>query len=787
MRLHLKGLSMGIPEKVAGQTQPTPSAQHSTKLMAQKLIVEQRTNLPENEKTSSLRDWKNGSLILLGIAILTLIFIYGKNRQRSPQSLSKFSQKHTDITVEKLRYILCDLVKGIEGSSELDRAKGLVTEIHRNNPDRTEKWCVEKALEDVLRDRNITGLAHLINRYNKQQIIQESLILPSPPKINKKKIVTSTNKAPESIANHPNTSLIDIILNDMNLGKYQTKPALKNKLTSSIDLGKEEEFQESLKAKIINIEQEITKTKYDERKKNKLKKYLKNAKLLQDVTNQLYQFKTKTEEINELFQNLIVIANPEDQLLTLVKTLKVRTLEEIKGLAELLKKEPIDRLQSWGAGLSRGLILISKLQPHLTIWIQYKPIVLDDNITLVGKTNYNLKNQGYFFASQSPWQLWSEHIDGLSANLFTQQNNEESAEEFYQFKETDLSDWIELILVLNYLPLLLVKWLDQQAVDSKSGKILANRTLISFALICCELAKGFGTAKISISEGAKQLEKVFLELTWQFLETLSNREDFPFFNGVMISLSGKVLRDTLKDIDAYLKKLPPTQTKDRLLTLLAHYYSIKGNYSLANDCAKKALDITQKNRDKNSKIANLNHLFYNNLKQENYEQAIKYSRDILDISRQTGNLLIESNGLINLGYTKILKAQKLGDSQTEIKQGIKYIDDGLDFLKKSDNGNYKYCMTLPLKIRSYSYLGRSYLLLKEPELALEYLEKSQKLCGRDDLYLRGINFTYLGKAYFKLNKLKEALLNSFLGKYYLNKVKSFEIYQAEKLIETLKK
>ncbi|MDJ0798215.1 MAG: hypothetical protein QNJ51_15580 [Calothrix sp. MO_167.B12] len=776
------------PEKVAGQTQSLLSYQHSTGLTAQQLTVEKSNNLPVNETTSSLDNWRNLGLIALGIAMLVIVFVYYKknySRPSSPQFSKKhIPYKHVDVKVEQLRYILWDLLQGIDQSTTLDRAKRLVTHIHKNHADKTEKWCLEKALEDIIRDRKITGLAHIVKRYKKRQIIQESFILPVQEEINYTKIVNSQKKSTEVITISPSAKLIEEILSGIKSEQYQTENAIKNKLISSIEPGNEEEFQESLKKRIASIEKRIAKNKYDERKIIQLEKQLKNVRLLQKITTQWQKSRTNTEKVSQLLQD--IINNPEEQILIFAKALESHTLEEIRLLSELLKKESVDRLQSFDVGLSRGLNLISTLQPYLTNWIKYKD-VLASNITIGGTTSERITDKGSFFEYQSPWKLWSEKINSPWNALFVNQEYDKSAEEFSQCSEIDISEWVELILVIKYLPLLLIKWLDRQVFDSKSGKILANRTLISFAIICCELAQGLKTAKTQILDNSKQLEQVFMTMTWQLLETLSKREEIPLYNGVTISLSGNILRDNIDYINEYLKNLPSTQCKGNLLTLLSHYYSLQGKYTVGNNCSQEALDIAQINEDENSEIANLNYLFHNSIGQENYDGAIQYSLDILDKSRQSGKLLEASNGLINLGYTKILKAQKIEENQAIIEEGIKHISEGLDILENSNYGDYKYWISLPLKIRCYNYVGKSYLVLEEPELALEYLEKSREICEReDDLYLRGLNFTYLGEAHFHLKKLEEALLNSCLGRYYLNKIQSPELRQSEELIKRLK-
>jgi hypothetical protein len=76
--------------------------------------------------------------------------------------------------------------------------------------------------------------------------------------------------------------------------------------------------------------------------------------------------------------------------------------------------------------------------------------------------------------------------------------------------------------------------------------------------------------------------------------------------------------------------------------------------------------------------------------------------------------------------------------------------------------------------------------LQQPQAAIEYLEKgieAAKFSG--DLYLQGLNFTYLAEAYYSLQNLDKAIYISCISMYCLERIACKEWRQSAGLLTIL--
>ncbi|NJR32236.1 MAG: hypothetical protein HC778_04515, partial [Chamaesiphon sp. CSU_1_12] len=90
------------------------------------------------------------------------------------------------------------------------------------------------------------------------------------------------------------------------------------------------------------------------------------------------------------------------------------------------------------------------------------------------------------------------------------------------------------------------------------------------------------------------------------------------------------------------------------------------------------------------------------------------------------------------------------------EQQIGYLDRGLKLAETlADKQSLALC---------YHSLGLAYLTIQQPEKAIEYLQQGTKAAQAvGDLYLQGLNLTYLAEANHSLQKNGTAVFYSLLG------------------------
>jgi tetratricopeptide (TPR) repeat protein len=191
------------------------------------------------------------------------------------------------------------------------------------------------------------------------------------------------------------------------------------------------------------------------------------------------------------------------------------------------------------------------------------------------------------------------------------------------------------------------------------------------------------------------------------------------------------------------------------------------------------LEIANRAADRPCEIANLNHLSRISIGQKDYAQAVSYSQRALILARQTGDKLGEANALTNVGYSEVLAAHSLDQMDAEIyEQNITYLDRGLKLAETlADKQSLALC---------YHSLGLAYLTIQQPEKAIEYLQQGTKAAQAvGDLYLQGLNLTYLAEANHSLQKNGTAVFYSCLAMYQLHQIGAKEWRQSASLATVL--
>ncbi|MBF2022351.1 MAG: tetratricopeptide repeat protein [Hydrococcus sp. C42_A2020_068] len=573
--------------------------------------------------------------------------------------------------------------------------------------------------------------------------------------------------------------LIEQIVTNTLQGKVRSKNQVYRTLTENISPGTGEIFERCLDERMSQVREGLD-NQTDEMKQAKATRQLKALHTIQDAWQQWQKEKQQTELLSKATTQ-ILSAPVKERFLALLQILDINqtqplTQTQIQQLAKFLKQtaesnpdpEIASDLLQIANGLTRGLQSISALEGHLVSWMY------EQGGSALGFEG--LPGQ------RGPWNVWAGRINSFfPQQLFQLQAHNQPATELAQaFQNAELSVWVELAVILRWLQQGLVSWFDQQPYSTKWGRLLSSSTLMTFAVIWWELSNG-------LSPGS-QLSRACFHIVLQILRNFARREDFPLYGGIVASFSGEGLRDTLKYLDEPpLREIERTQEKGRILTLLAYSQRTLGQYEQAKAFHQKALEIARSAGDFRCEIANLNHLARTCIAQKDYQAAINYSQRALILARQTGDRLGEANALANLGYSEVLADRQREQMLPEVYEtSIEYLKRSLSLSDRLGDAYDREVVRSQTQALAYNSLGIAYTLIEQPAIAVEYLEKGVEVAqGVGDLYLMGLNFTYLAEAHYRLNCLDRAIYNGCLGMFFLERISAQEWRQAAGLMTIL--
>ncbi|HEY9613141.1 tetratricopeptide repeat protein, partial [Allocoleopsis sp.] len=376
----------------------------------------------------------------------------------------------------------------------------------------------------------------------------------------------------------------------------------------------------------------------------------------------------------------------------------------------------------------------------------------------------------------------------LAQQLFlTLAYNQSASSLVSQQPHADLKAWVELTVLLQCVQRGLVSWFEKQPYSSKWGTASSISTYLTFAIIWCQLSNGCDGASSLNGSVRQQVNKACFQMMLQILRTFAQRAYFPLYGGVFASFSGEYLQDTLNYLDEPLKQVEGTQEKARILTLLGYSQRVLGHYERANSFHQEALEIARQAGDQPCEIANLNHKSRICVAQKNYTEAINYSQRALILSRSVGDRLGEANALANLGYSEVLQAQQREEMEpTVYETAIEYLKQGFQLSEKLDASLWDSFASRQSQALACNSLGLAHIALQQPQVAIEYLEKGIEAARfSGDLYLQGLNFTYLAEAYYSLQNLDKALYIACVSMYFLERIACKEWRQSAGLLTIL--
>jgi tetratricopeptide (TPR) repeat protein len=532
-------------------------------------------------------------------------------------------------------------------------------------------------------------------------------------------------------------------------------------LVEKIELGTSELFEGCLSEVVQGIDREIA-SQPDEVKQAKLGHKRNALGWIQTALGNL-QYERQAVAVVTATIDRVVRSEAHERLNILLQALdpnQERKLDRaqiqlmIKSLQSVasVKLQPVDfeQLRQLSLGLDRGLTALPALEPHLVSWIYES----GQQIGFGGATE------------NGPWSLWARQVSNpLIQALFGAIGRQQSVSDLVTDRASgDEGAWTELAIVLQSIQTALVTWFDAQMYDRVWGQRMAFSTLITFAAIWCELANGISRAISINSTHREAIAKACFQVTLQVLRTAAQRPNFPLYGGIFAAFSGETLRDTLSYFDLPLKQVAGTQEKGRLLTILGYSQQALGQIERAILLHQEALEIANQAGDRPCEIANLNHLSRIAIGQKDYPLAISFSQRALILARQTGDKLGEANALTNVGYSEVRAAHAIDLMDEDVyEQNISYLDRGLKLAETlEDKQSLALC---------YHSLGLAYLTIQQPEKAIEYLQQGTKAAQAvGDLYLQGLNLTYLAEAHHSLQKNKTAVFYSCLAMYQLHQI-----------------
>ncbi len=560
-------------------------------------------------------------------------------------------------------------------------------------------------------------------------------------------------------------ALINDIIETTLKGKISSVEQVYQMLLKGITSGTGEVFELVLSDR-LNIIQSQVDGETDELKKAKATRSLRAAKTIQ-AQWQRWQEQNKANEIIALSMREITMASSDKRLTALLRAtdpnqkypLNLSQLQQLARSLQLFASANED-FQQISDGINRGITAWQKLQPNLLNWM------------------YEQKNSlgfGGIPGENSPWASWAKVVNSeVPQAFFHTLAVEQSALEFAEKSQNmSFSDWVELVIVLQFLQRGLIGWFDQQAYDIQAGPKLSISTFLTFAVIWSQLASVFQNQAIIYSNSAAQI-------MLQILRTFAQRPYFPLYGGIFASFSGSYLRDALDYLDVPLSSAEGTQEKARILTLLGYSQRGLGRYDRSLNFHQQALEIARNAGDKICEIANLNHVSRTYVEQQNYGEAVNYSQRALIFSRQIGDKTGEANALVNLGYSEVMQAKQNEVSEPEVyESAINYLEQGLKLAEKLND--------LQSQALCFSSLGIGYLVTEQYATAIKYLENAFKTAQvSGDLYLQGRNLAYLAEAYYLMANYEKAVYTGSLGMYLLEQIASEEWRQPAALLTIIR-
>jgi len=577
--------------------------------------------------------------------------------------------------------------------------------------------------------------------------------------------------------------LIDHIVQITLQGNIRSKEQVYQLLVEGVSVGTGEIFEQCLIDRVATVEQQV-KAETDEFKQAKANRRLR---AMQTIKGEWEHWQEKNQTAGAIAQTLgqLTTAEPSQRLTVFLRAIdpnrpQAFNATQLKQLANALQQQlaedskadhPIEDqqdLQQLATGIFRGLESWSHLQEHLV-----SAVYEQGQEQQIG---FNHTARGY-----DPWSAWAKYLTSpLPLALFRALSVDQLVHEVIaQFPQLDMSAWVELIVLLQYMHQSLIAWFDRLVYDAKVGSKLSISIFLTFSILWSQLARGIEQATTFDAFNRSRFADSAFQLSLQILRVFSQRAYFPLYGGVFASLPGSQLRSVVSYLNEPLRRVEGTQEKARILTLIGASERARGFLVEAKELHDIAREIAADAGDRPCEIANLNHLSRTTAAQKAYGEAIDFSQRALILSRQVGDRPGQANALVNLGYSEVLQAQQIEQADpAAYESAIGYLQQGLKLAEElGDRQSQAFAC---------NSLGIAYIVLEDPETAVKHLLSGLKAAqAAGDLYLQGLDLAYLAEAYYRLQQPTKALYASCLSMYYLERIAARDWRQPAGLITIL--
>jgi tetratricopeptide (TPR) repeat protein len=552
--------------------------------------------------------------------------------------------------------------------------------------------------------------------------------------------------------------LIEHIIKLTLKGKIRSKSQVLKMLQSDIEPGEGDLFQQRLQARIDAVEATLA----NESDELKLAKATRQQRALATIQSELEHWQRDHQSTAILSGTIATLIRTTDheRLATLLQALDQNqpthlNRDQIKILAQQLQQLETDAtaqpsLTELAIGLTQGLATWQSLEGHVISWLY------DQAQTAIGFGGAE---------SKGPWPYWAKQIKTTSIQrILTDLAEHQAITEQGIPIPLEVRTWIEMAIALQRLQVSLVAWFDQQPYDTKAGKRLSIATFLTFAVVWSQLSRRFSELdQPLLAEGCFQM-------VLQVLRQFAQQDYFPLYGGLFTALSGEPLRTLLDYLEQPLREVPNTDTKARILTLLGYSQRSLGHYDLAQQFHERAVESAREVKDQRCEIANLNHLSRTYILAEDFEAAIAYSQRALILARQTGDRIGEANALTNFGYGEMARAQAQALEPEQIESILNYLEQGLRLTEQVQDR--------PSEALCANSLGIAQVMLRHYDQAITVLEKGLQIAQAiGDVFLQGINYSYLAIAYQNLENTEMAVFCSALSMYLLWQIDSERWHQ----------
>ena len=552
--------------------------------------------------------------------------------------------------------------------------------------------------------------------------------------------------------------LIDRLVTMTLKGQIRSKSQVFKQLQSDIEPGDGELFEQCLQARLTAVSTVLAETA-DEMKQAKA---TRQQRALVTIQSEFEHWQKENQGVAALSGAIASLIRSADQerLTALLQALDPNqsehlTRDQIQTLAQQLRQLETEvtaqpSLHELAAGLTQGLATWQQLEGHVISWVY----------------DQGQRSLGFGSATpQGPWSYWAKQVTTASIQrIFSDLAEQQAITSTGVPVPLEVSTWVELAIAVQRLQMALVTWFDQQPYDAKAGKRLSISTFLTFAVVWSQLSRRLSELQQPLlAEGCFQM-------VLQGLRQFAQQDYFPLYGGLFTALSGESLRTLLDYLDQPLRQVPNTDTKARILTLLGYSQRALGHYDPAQQFHERALESARAVSDRRCEIANLNHLSRTAVMEQDFDVAIAHSQRALILARQVGDQVGEANALANFGYSEVSRAQVTPLEPEQIESVLTYLEQGLTLTEKIQDR--------PSEAICANSLGVAQVMLRRYDAAITVLEKGLQIAQAiGDVFLQGMNYSYLAIAYQNLENTEMSVFCGAMGMYLLWQINSEQWHQ----------